>query len=82
MFSDEEERMTLAEVGKKINLNYRSMERLCRIGRRGLSGAYVKLNREKSERGWVTTMEEVQRFRQRLNDPRYGVVHPSGGTES
>lgn len=64
---------TLSEMAAQLGINYRRIERACRVGRLGVSGAMVKLERYKTERGWVTTDEAVELFRQRLNDPQFGI---------
>jgi hypothetical protein len=77
-----DEYVTLPEMAKKLGITYGHIEQLCRKGKRGVSGQRVQLERELHERGWVTTLEAVHRFRRRLNDPRYGVVDHATGTES
>lgn len=67
----EEEEYTLAEMSKRLKINYGRIERICRVGLLGVSGEKVRLDRWKSERGWVTSDAAVKLFRQRLNDPAF-----------
>lgn len=62
---------TLYDMAKRLGLPYMTIYRRCTIGRRGVSGHIVKLERWLNERGWVTSDSAVERFRQRLNDPEF-----------
>lgn len=66
-----EEEYTLAEMSKRLKINYGRIERICRVGLLGVSGEKVRLERWKSERGWVTNDSAVAEFRRRLNDPAF-----------
>lgn len=64
-----EEEFTLDEMARRLKINYRRIERICREGLLGVSGERIRLGRWKTERGWVTTDAAVKEFRQRLNNP-------------
>ncbi len=62
---------TMKEMALKLGVSPKKLGRLCRTGLVGLSGERVKLERWRTEKGFVTNDQAVRLFRERLNDPLY-----------
>lgn len=71
------ELLTLTEMAKQLRVSRRRLEELCRVGKKGLAGKYVRLDRWLTERGWSTDYSAVEEFRRKLNDPLFGSESPA-----
>lgn len=63
--------LTVQQISEVMGLSAENVSRLFTRGRVGVSGAIVRLDRWRSSRGWVSSMEAIELFRIRLNDPLY-----------
>ncbi len=62
-----EDRLTLAELGRKIGRTYRTIHEMVTVGRMSVSKSRVYLYAIRAEGGYKTSMKEYERFIERLN---------------
>lgn len=64
--------VSLKSMANRLGISYEGMRQKCTVGKVGVSGVRVQLERRMTARGWATSQEMLEDFERKLNDPRYG----------